>query len=142
MTSDAIVYAEVFEILGYMNKKEVMRIPTNILEFLKRERKRNYISKINRKDIFNPNNIDKRSMNMIIWLAINYMGNDSEKIKLINICKNNTKRLEEIKKNKYSTKVLNAETHEENIVNENIVVLPKKNLFSKIIDKIKRFFYR
>lgn len=36
------MYAEVFEILSYMKKEEVMKIPTNVLEHIKKERSRTY----------------------------------------------------------------------------------------------------
>ena len=58
MISDANMYAEVFEILGCMNKQEVMRIPVNILEFIKQERSKTYQTRIDKYDLFNPDNVD------------------------------------------------------------------------------------
>ena len=54
-----IAYSEVFEILRNMNKQLVMKIPIEILESFKANRKLDYISNIDKNDIFNKNNISK-----------------------------------------------------------------------------------
>lgn len=83
------MYAEVFEILSYMKKEEVMRIPINVLEHIKKECSRTYQSKIDKNDLFNPDNIDQRSINLLTWFIMDYMGTEQQRGKLIGIGKEN-----------------------------------------------------
>jgi len=80
----ADTYSEIYEILSYMNKSIVMKVPIEILEIIKESRNLNYISKINKEDLFNLNNISKDTLNLLAWLDVNYwMDNEKkEKIKL------------------------------------------------------------
>ena len=48
----SIAYAEVFEILGYMDKELVMKIPIELLQVFKNKRSTTFKSKINKNDIF------------------------------------------------------------------------------------------
>lgn len=109
MVNDSIMYAEVFEILSYMKKEEVMRIPINVLEHIKKERSRTYQSKIDKNDLFNPDNIDQRSINLLTWLIMDYMGTEQQRGKLIRIGKENDRKIEEERKAKYSIDVFNKQ---------------------------------
>ena len=39
--------------------------------------------------MFNPDNIDQRSINLLTWLIMDYMGNEQQRGKLIRIGKEN-----------------------------------------------------
>lgn len=66
------VYAEVFEILSYMDKKTVMKIPINVLSKIKREKNNNYISRIDKKNIFNRKNVMPETLKVFELLYKNY----------------------------------------------------------------------
>ena len=51
------VYAEVYEILSYIDINEVMKIPYDLLEDIKKSRNKNYKSKIDALDIYNRENV-------------------------------------------------------------------------------------
>ena len=74
------VYQEVYTILSYMDKLTVMKIPEDILIKIKRERNHNFVTRINKKNIFNVNNVSKETIDLLCWLDYNYwMDNDQKK---------------------------------------------------------------
>lgn len=154
MVSDNIMYAEVFEILGYMNKQEVMRIPINILEYIKQERMKNYISRIDKYDLFNPDNIDARTVNFLAWLMMDYMANDEQRNILIKKAKEND-RIKELEKRKKYTEIVfenenrvKIESKEiETIIvedtdskNKQLIVPKKRSIFNEIANVFKSIF--
>ena len=48
-----IANSEIFEILSYMDKQQVMKIPVSLLENFKNNRQKDYISRIDKNDIYN-----------------------------------------------------------------------------------------
>ena len=147
MVSDNIMYAEVFEILGYMNKQEVMRIPINILEYIKQERMKNYISRIDKYDLFNPDNIDARTVNFLAWLMMDYMANDEQRNILIKKAKENDRIKELEKRKKYSETVFeNKNQEKENIEilkdevkqETSIAIVEEETIFEKLIKFFKK----
>ena len=77
-----IVYAEVYEILRLMNKATVMKIPVEVLEFIKNNRDKNYETHIDPDDIFNSNNIQPESLNLLSWLDMEFWADDETKKRL------------------------------------------------------------
>lgn len=144
MVSDEIVYAEVFEILSCMKKEEVMKIPVELLEFFRKERSKTYRTRIDRNDLFNPDNITQRTVNLLGWLIIDYMANEEEKAELIRNARENDRRREIEKKAKYSSEVFVKKEPKENVILETIedtvedvqlTVVNKDNSFFVIIKK-------
>ena len=76
------VYSEVYEILSYMDKISVMKIPMEILNTIKENRNKKYISKINKKDIFNRNNVLPETIKYMAWIDVNYWETKEEKERL------------------------------------------------------------
>ena len=134
------VYAEVFEILSYMNKSVVMKIPMEILESINKKRNRNYISKIDKNDIFNTNNINYDTVKVLAWLDVNYWMNNDKKEKLKekaierNIPKYTIEKQDIFKKNKHEN---NKEDY-----HDSLIEIKKDGLFKEIIKLIKRIFGR
>ena len=149
MISDANMYAEVFEILSYMNKQEVMRIPVNIIEYIKKEKSKTYQTRIDKNNLFNPENIDQRSINLLTWLMASYMGNEEEKAELIRIGKENDRKREEEKKLIYSTNVFNKrEVYEEKVFSksneeQSLIIVEKSNsAFTRLVKFLKSMFLK
>lgn len=136
--NDAIAYAEVFEILSYMDKATVMKIPIEVLQLFKDERKKDYISKINKNDLFNENNVCKQTRVILAWINLKYWANEREKKELIEIYKENDLKEEKRKKELYDFENI----FQQNNINENIefvsvdedkqLYLEKDNVFIKI----------
>lgn len=136
MTRDSIVYAEVFEILSYMDKKIVMKIPLEILELLKREKDDEYISRIDKNDIFNVENIDQRTIDLITWFNINYWASNKKREELIEKCKNNDEKIEIQKREKYNPSNLFERKNNSIQVVEDMQLQEER---ISIIEKIKYF---
>ena len=132
---NADTYSEVYEILSYMNKSIVMKIPFEILQVIKENRNMNYVSKINKEDIFNLNNISKDTINVIAWLDVNYWMSSEKKEKLKLSLKNdlNISKVEEI--SKFESK---KEKNNKIVTDKNQVKIYKESIIDKIIKKIKK----
>lgn len=134
-----IAYAEVFEILKYMDKKIVMKTPVEILQFFKDNKDDNYISNIDKKDIFNKNNISEDTLRVLSWLNINYWVGENKKKDLINRYRENDFKYEIELKNIYesSSKELFKEDNKSEIKLP-VVIEEKKNIFRRIFDILRR----
>lgn len=97
-----IAYAEVFEILKYMDRNIVIKIPLDVVEIFKQNKKENYESRIDYNDIFNKENISKKTLNILAWLNLNYFSTPQEKEKLIELYKKNDYIAEQKKREEYN----------------------------------------
>lgn len=68
-------YKEVYEILSYMNKITVMKIPTEILQTIKKKKNNNYITKIDKRNIFNENNVNRETIDLLCYFYKHYWSN-------------------------------------------------------------------
>ena len=93
-----IANSEIFEILSYMDKQQVMKIPVSLLENFKNNKKKDYISRIDKNDIYNKNNISKRTLSILAYLNVNYWVDENKKAELIEqYRKNDIKNMEKLK---------------------------------------------
>ena len=76
------VYAEVYEILSYMDINEVMKIPYDLLEDIKESRNKNYKSKIDPLDIYNRENVLPDTIKIMAALDLEYFTSNEEKERL------------------------------------------------------------
>lgn len=60
-------YKELYEILSYMDKVTVMKIPINILHIIKNKKDNGYITKIDKNDIFNENNVTRETIDLLCY---------------------------------------------------------------------------
>ena len=118
---DKIANTEAFEILSYMDKKSVMKIPEYILTKMKENRDLSYITKIDKNDIFNVDNISKNTVRVLCWLDTEYL-----RIKELAVP---DKDIFEDKKQK---KIENKQQE-----NTQMIKYKKENIFEKILNKIK-----
>lgn len=79
-------YEEVYEVLYYMDKLTVMKIPRDILNEIIEKRNSKFKTRINKDDIFNQDNISKEALDVLCWLDFNYWmdSNKKEEIRKIN----------------------------------------------------------
>lgn len=139
--STQIAYAEIFEILKNMDRNIVMKIPIDIVETFNKYKKTNYVSNIDKDDIFNKNNISPKTLNILAWLNLNYFCTEKERADLIKIYRNNDYTAEKIKSEKYKIEDLFKNNKAEHFeTNVELIPVPKKTFIQKIFDKIKSFF--
>ncbi len=94
-------YEEVYEILSYMDKATVMKIPKEILKVIKTKRNINFKTKINKDDIFNEENVSKEAIDFICWLSYKYWIDQNRKSEINKINIEKVKKIEEEKREKY-----------------------------------------
>lgn len=65
-------YKELYEILSYMDKITVMKIPLEILQNIKKCKNNYYKTKIDKKDIFNEKNVSRETIDLLCYFYKNY----------------------------------------------------------------------
>lgn len=123
-------YSEIFELMKYIDKNDLNKIPMDILITIKENRNEEYIPKINFENI--NESLSKKARALYIWLYKTYIVEDkNEKVAINKILYDN-----EIKKNKdISYNIFNKNNEE----NQELVVY-KENFIKKILSKIKEIF--
>lgn len=139
---DSNVYSEVYEILSYMDKETVMKIPMGILENIKNRRNKDYISKIDPDNIFDPQNVDEKTLEILACIDVNFWMEESKKEELKKKYQNKIKLEELAKKQKYGNYDLFANNDvklKDNIEEKNKLVVKKKfSWFQKILNLFKK----
>lgn len=138
-------YEEVYEILSYMDKITVMKIPEEILNTIKKKRNVNYKTKIDKNDIFNEENISKEAIDFLCWIDYKYWMDENRKIKIDQIKFDKIRKYEEEKREKYASDNLfkkqdQVKKTEEVMKNEVAMVEYEESIFKKFINKIKSIF--
>lgn len=131
-------YEEIYEILSYMDKIIVMKIPIEILNTINKKRNKEYVSKIDKNDLFNLNNMSKNTQSVLAWLDVNYWINPDKKSKLI-------QKQELLKQKQYSSNVFENKIRKLEGKNSKesctlVIINKKENFIKKIIKKIKAIF--
>lgn len=137
-------YEEVYEVLSYMDKITVMKIPDMILKNIKDNRNIKYKTRINKNDIFNEQNLSKEAVDFLCWINYTYLIDNSKKniidkkILEINFMNNEEKRNlynpQELFKNKQ--KIVKEQNSSKTLITKH----KEENLIQKILNKIKCLF--
>ncbi|MBR6033730.1 MAG: hypothetical protein IKP28_03205 [Clostridia bacterium] len=130
-----------FDILKYMDKTTVMKIPVEILETIKSKIDFNYKTNVNPNDLFNEKNISKEAMDILCYLDYTYWMSDDKKKEINTIIQNNTVQEELKKREQYSTEIL-FKGNNKNKINNSLIKVEKSSIFIRILNKIKTFFKR
>ncbi len=104
---------EVFEFLSYMDKNEVMKIPEELLIFIKNNRNVNFKTRIDKNDLFNFNNLSENALNFLIYIDKKYWEEGSS--------------------------VVNYSQEE---IDNNMLSVKKMNIFQKIMNILKMILKR
>lgn len=95
-------YEEVYEILGFMDKLTVMKIPKEILENIDKRRNLKYQSKIDKNDIFNKQNMSDEALELLCYIDYNYWMDESKKVETNKILREREIEIEQEKRKKYN----------------------------------------
>lgn len=68
----AKTYKELYEILSYMDKVTVMKIPISILQTIKDKKDNRYITKIDKNDLFNEHNVNRETIDLLCYFHKHY----------------------------------------------------------------------
>lgn len=150
-------YSEIFELLKYIDRSDLNKIPMKLLETIKENRNEQYVPNIDINDI--SNSLSKEAIALYMWLYLTYMTDSQDEKNVINkfLYLNeieNQKRLklnDDIFRKKADIKKINEiepsidikkfDNIESNKKNNSLMVI-KTNILTKIINKIKNFFNR
>lgn len=135
---------EVDEILNYLPKEDLEKIPEDIRQLIKNNKDKDYIWKYDETKSLKEQNVSRDTIAFLSYLNMEYLLNDKQKEFMEKLHEINEKKLEEEKSKKYNSN--NLFKQDEKIVDEPIenktesLVEQKENFFSKIIKAIKSFF--
>lgn len=150
MVLNKIACTEVFEILSYMNRKTVMKIPFEILSIIKENRNINYVSKIDKNDMFNPNNLSEDAISILSWLDLEYLASNESKEEKLKIYQENEELYQQKLKEKYNADKIfkNYEQYDYKLNDEmcneqnNKMIKYKNNIFFRIYIKIRTLLFK
>lgn len=133
-------YEELYEILGYMDKLTVMKIPEELLCIISQRRNIKYKTKIDRNDIFNKKNISDETLDLLCYIDYNYWMDEDKKNEINMILKEK----EEEKRERYNPDSL-FKKENDNIAKSERIIKNELNqyrepILKKIWKKILRIF--
>lgn len=99
-------FEEVYEILSYMDKATVMKIPEEILYLIKNKRNKEYKTRIDLNNIFDEENISSDAVDILCYLEYKYMMDDEERENIDKIKYEIINKEEEEKKKKFDVEKL------------------------------------
>ena len=148
----SIVYAEVCEILSFMEPKYVDKIPKKLLNLFYEESEKDYKISINPNIPLTNQNLQRKTLALLAMLNLHYWcESETEKQELLRLYENNDKkREEELDKLREKYDPDDLFKKEEQVIVENevkqentqLIEYEEKNIFKKIINKIMKFFKR
>lgn len=146
MLNSSQVYQEVYELMIFTNPIELIKVPDDVWDFLDEKRDKEFVTKIDRKDIYNANNIDKRTINIISWMYMTYILDGEEKDRFINQLKENEYKENEQKLKEYNIDIFEKrslkERNESREEREIAIIDTDEPLLTKILKRIKKIFQK
>ena len=151
------MYSEVYGVIKALGKEYIKKLPKTVLKVIIENREENYNPKYNMSISLKKQDVNRKTLAMIALLHYNYWcDTEEDRQKLKTILENNEEKRQKEMREKYSNdKIFNnrnikkEEKEEENIdqievknevlLDSNIVEY-KQSFFSKIVDKIKKWF--
>lgn len=137
-------YSEVLEVLRYIPKVDLVKIPKDEIMFYIKHMDNKYNYKYNFNKTFEEQSLMKLSRIIIANIYIKYLAKNKEEL-LENERKEILKLDEENRKiyntdNIFRNKYLNIQEEDTDNENNSLIVIEKQGFFRKIIDKIRRLF--
>ena len=134
---------EINEILGYLPKEYVEKIPIKLRTFFYKIRKVDYESKINPNKQLDEQELKSKTKILLTIIYRNYWCNEEEREKLDKILiendKNNEEKLREIYNPENIFKLKKVSEEKVETIEENLHLVLKQNLFAKAWNCIKSF---
>lgn len=134
-------YEELYEVLRYMDKPTVMKIPESILRNILEKRNKEFKTRIDKNDLFTEENMSKEAVDILCWLEYKFWMSEENK-KEIDKIKN--RKLKEMENKNYDLNNLfkKEEIAEAHINNIQLIEKKEKSWLKKILDNIIKFFAR
>lgn len=141
-------YYEIIEILKFMDKEYVKKLPKKLVTFFKENCAENYSFSINSQIPLKEQKLKEETRAILAMLNLNYWATDEHKQELLQLYSQNEKVYQEELREKYNYDNLfknkNNDTikEKEDSVENLAMVSYKESLFTKIVNRIKKLFKR
>lgn len=138
-------YEEIYEILSYMDKPTVMKVPENILKNISEKRNKNFKTKIDKNDLFNEENASKEAIDILCWMEYKFWMDNGRKNEIDRIKISKLTEIENEKYEKYNPdNIFKKRSLEKNtqIDNLQLVEIKEMSWFKRALDKILKFWGR
>lgn len=135
----AKAYTELLEILKHISKESLNKIPKEKLDMYNKNKDKNYTYKYDEQLEFEEQNILQLTRILIANLYIEYWAEEDEKNEIKQKDRKELEQIEKEKREKYNPD--NLFNNKKSIEKEeilNISVIENKNIFKKLLEKIKR----
>lgn len=137
-------YEEVYQMLKHMNKATVMKIPNNVLNNIIKNRNSNFKTNIDTTDLFNQENVSKEAIDLLSWIAYNYLLDNEKKQKIDKINQSFYIEVEKEKLSKYNPNDIFKNHKKQDVQkksDKNVsLILYNENIFTKLLKKILKIF--
>lgn len=137
----ANTYEELYEILSFMDKQSVMKIPINILNTINEQRNPKYQTRIDKNDIFNENNVSKETIDLLCYLDYHYWMDDSKKAEVDRIRKQKFQEDDDKKREQYNPNDIFKKVEKEELV-ENMTSTSLKEYKESIFERFRNFIFK
>lgn len=132
-------YTELLEILKYVSKSSLEKIPKENLEMYELNRDKNYNYEYNNNLEFEEQKMSKLTRILIANIYIQYWASEEERKVLKQRDKEELEKIEIEKRNMYNPDNLFANRRKiDNLEEKNLVIVKKKNIIEKVLEKIKK----
>lgn len=135
--------AEIDEILGYLPKEQVERIPAKLREFFTKVKKEDYVSKIDPNKLLDEQELLPKMEILLTVLYRNYWCNEEERAELDKILIENDKKYEEELREKYNIdNIFKKKENEEikEIEEKSLAIYDNRMWYQKAVEFISNIF--
>lgn len=87
-------YEELYEVLRYMDKPTVMKIPESILRNILEKRNKEFETRIDKNDLFKEENMSKEAVDILCWLEYKFLMSEENKKEIDKIKNRKLKEME------------------------------------------------
>lgn len=141
LISDKDVYSEVYSVLNLLGDYFIEKIPVDTYKMIKEKRNKDYNPIYNLNISLDKQKISRRSLSVIALFDVNYWSGIERKSILKEMFKQNGIQRQNELSEKYKTEdMFKTIVRENKNTGEEIIVKEEKNIFYKILDKIKNLF--
>lgn len=138
----SMAYTEVIEVLKYMSKEEVNKIPRDVMSFYYDNMDTSYDFKVDQSKSFEEQSLSEKAKVILAMFFRDYWSSDDQREKIRKKEAYDMQMLEEEKKEKYNSDDIFAKKPEKVIEEEptSLVEYKKETWFSKFLQFMKRIF--
>ena len=140
---------EVDEILNYLSKENLEKIPEDVRQSIKENKDKEYVWKYDENKPLKYQNVSRDTIAFLSYLNMEYLLNEEQKAFIENMHKMNEKKLEEEKREKYNPDNIFKNSEDlhrdaQNVQDEQEIVMTqyKESIFTKIKNWFKGLFGR